>query len=73
MLKDLIIISYGISINVVYDKKNAKWKNSEFPFCSYTIRLKAHMTDGYEMRGAIYMEGPLLIESIWKTIWKVSF
>lgn len=49
-------------------KKMQNEKNSEFPFCSYTIRLKAHMTDGYEMRGAIYMEGPLLIESIWKAI-----
>ena len=49
-------------------KKMQNEKNSEFPFCSYTIRLKAHMTDGYEMRRAIYMEGPLLIESIWKAI-----
>ena len=53
--------------------KNAKWKNSEFAFCIYILRHKPYMTDGYEMRGAIYMEGPLLIESIWKANWKVSF
>lgn len=38
-------------------------KTVSFHFAA--IRLKAYMT---EMRGAIYMEGPLLIESIWKAV-----
>ena len=45
-------------------KKMQNEKNSEFPFCSYTIRLKAHMTDGYGAStiDRIYLESNLKSE-----------
>ena len=31
------------------------------------------MIDGYELRGAVYLEALLLIDSFGKAIWKVNF